>query len=728
MKQANQIVMLADTFPAKTHLLITCLTDTDPLVASFSSDGTSFEIYDQSLFAQKYLPQYFKHSNYGSFVRQLNLYGFTSSRLKRGNAVDVVVWFHEFFHRDRKELARKIKRAKKAKSTKPSSHANSINSSSTPPPPPLADVNIPSPSDNTNITKPAITIAPKGGSSLGSHGSGVDQSWLESEFSYLKQHNKFLERKLDALIKITLRISSSATSAFGEAPWVGEKRRRMSPVESHVSSPLCERGSIYLEEKLSDEDIIYRIDGEEKAFDWDCYGIEPAPYKGDRKFPPEPAPFRTETRNSGASNHEIGRRDDSLKRFSDVTMNEEDLEKHKAVDAHLESSIDPKLHAEPPAYNATSLENIRLSDSADLDDELTEEARGALFPGATIDTDGDLFASEHSADQPTQTVTMINRADDKAGGARPIHSISSDIPTAHTIPADTLVIQGGDIEEGGLPVGVTVIAALMDDDQDGNMNSNNEACLLEQERERCSERRDRKKTLYLLAFIGVALAIGITWPAVVLTKQSHVKKSTQKQYHTKLDIGSKKKKTSSKSKKDKHPHGLRPDNPLPCEPGHNPPKGHPGHNPPPGHPNHNPPKGHPGHDPNGLPFPLAGCDLSSDSRPPTTGQDSSDRFPSSSKGSTGYPPNSSRDSSVSKPGSNGEDHEDAGQIVKVENSTEQTHGGHLFDTSDNTIQKSRYHIRRKRINSIFDDANKGILLSFSVKLEGTEFLCNSHNH
>mmetsp|Transcript_54 Transcript_54/g.127 ORF Transcript_54/g.127 Transcript_54/m.127 type:complete len:95 (+) Transcript_54:449-733(+) len=82
MEQANQIVMLADTFPAKTHLLITCLTDTDPLVASFSSDGTSFEIYDQSLFAQKYLPQYFKHSNYGSFVRQLNLYGFTSSRLK----------------------------------------------------------------------------------------------------------------------------------------------------------------------------------------------------------------------------------------------------------------------------------------------------------------------------------------------------------------------------------------------------------------------------------------------------------------------------------------------------------------------------------------------------------------------------------------------------------------------------------------------------------------------
>ena len=97
MKEQN--VMLADNFPAKAYLLIKHLTENDPTISSFSSDGTSFEIYDQSIFAQKYLPQYFKHSNYGSFVRQLNLYGFTSSRLKEHN--DVVVWTHEYFRADR---------------------------------------------------------------------------------------------------------------------------------------------------------------------------------------------------------------------------------------------------------------------------------------------------------------------------------------------------------------------------------------------------------------------------------------------------------------------------------------------------------------------------------------------------------------------------------------------------------------------------------------------------
>lgn len=97
---AHASVMIADNFPSKAYILITHLTETDPTVGAFSSDGKNFEIYDQSIFASKYLPQYFKHSNYGSFVRQLNLYGFTSSRLKDNN--DTVVWYHECFQRGRK--------------------------------------------------------------------------------------------------------------------------------------------------------------------------------------------------------------------------------------------------------------------------------------------------------------------------------------------------------------------------------------------------------------------------------------------------------------------------------------------------------------------------------------------------------------------------------------------------------------------------------------------------
>ena len=42
----------------------------------WSKDGESINIMDPSKFSNKILPKYFKHNNYSSFNRQLNLYGF----------------------------------------------------------------------------------------------------------------------------------------------------------------------------------------------------------------------------------------------------------------------------------------------------------------------------------------------------------------------------------------------------------------------------------------------------------------------------------------------------------------------------------------------------------------------------------------------------------------------------------------------------------------------------
>ena len=47
-----------------------------PDIATWAEDGLSFYIIDQSRFVDTVIPQYFKHSNFSSFVRQLNFYGF----------------------------------------------------------------------------------------------------------------------------------------------------------------------------------------------------------------------------------------------------------------------------------------------------------------------------------------------------------------------------------------------------------------------------------------------------------------------------------------------------------------------------------------------------------------------------------------------------------------------------------------------------------------------------
>jgi hypothetical protein len=99
------------TFLLKTYEMIG---QTDVALGGWSEDGETFTIRDPKRFATEVIPKYFKHSNFSSFVRQLNFYGF--HKLKNDSSVRCeteLSWWqfrHEFFVRGQVHLLGQIKR------------------------------------------------------------------------------------------------------------------------------------------------------------------------------------------------------------------------------------------------------------------------------------------------------------------------------------------------------------------------------------------------------------------------------------------------------------------------------------------------------------------------------------------------------------------------------------------------------------------------------------------
>lgn len=91
-------------FLLKTYMLVD-----DPVtdhVVSWNSDGTGFVVWQPAEFARDLLPTLFKHSNFSSFVRQLNTYGFRKVATTRWE------FCNDMFCKGKKNLLSKIRRRK----------------------------------------------------------------------------------------------------------------------------------------------------------------------------------------------------------------------------------------------------------------------------------------------------------------------------------------------------------------------------------------------------------------------------------------------------------------------------------------------------------------------------------------------------------------------------------------------------------------------------------------
>lgn len=99
-------------------------------IVSWSYSKDSLIVKDQNLFQTKILPQHFKHSNFASFVRQLNKYDFRKVKIDHQQGDNSLTWefHHPYFRADTLANLDNIKR--KTSSNKKSSKASTSSSPS----------------------------------------------------------------------------------------------------------------------------------------------------------------------------------------------------------------------------------------------------------------------------------------------------------------------------------------------------------------------------------------------------------------------------------------------------------------------------------------------------------------------------------------------------------------------------------------------------------------------
>eukprot|EP00573_Skeletonema_grethae_P001490 CAMPEP_0201687518 /NCGR_PEP_ID=MMETSP0578-20130828/1543_1 /ASSEMBLY_ACC=CAM_ASM_000663 /TAXON_ID=267565 /ORGANISM="Skeletonema grethea, Strain CCMP 1804" /LENGTH=527 /DNA_ID=CAMNT_0048171679 /DNA_START=295 /DNA_END=1878 /DNA_ORIENTATION=+ len=223
------------------HMIDTC----PATIATWSSDGLTFIVKNTHLFETTIIPQFFKHSKFSSFVRQLNFYGFRKIRFENSLKIDLEkereqrnFWRfkHENFRRGRKDLLRDIKRSASSSSSSSSSAAAAgngsaaANTAAVSPNATTSNAQAASPSpNNTSTTTAAITTpAPQ------------EVTRLNTEVNTLKEQMQSMATKMDDLTCLVkgMNVSPPPEVGGGEGEVsVGNKRKKVDTDSMNVMMP-----------------------------------------------------------------------------------------------------------------------------------------------------------------------------------------------------------------------------------------------------------------------------------------------------------------------------------------------------------------------------------------------------------------------------------------------------------------------------------------------------------
>lgn len=173
----------------------------DAKVASWSDDGETFIVKDTDVFEKAIIPQFFKHSKFSSFVRQLNFYGFRKIKYADTIKIDTRLeaetanfwrFRHDKFIRGKPELLIEIKRSNGHQSTV------AVTNNKSPMPTPIKSM------------------------------SSEDPAFLKSEVTTLKKRIEAMTKNIDELTSLVQKVTLKQDEKEGNVePEVGTKRKKV---------------------------------------------------------------------------------------------------------------------------------------------------------------------------------------------------------------------------------------------------------------------------------------------------------------------------------------------------------------------------------------------------------------------------------------------------------------------------------------------------------------------